>query len=124
SLGAPGGRVVAIYLTQVMMVAGLGIAIGLLAGAVLPFAVNGLFGHLLPIPIQPTLAWTELGVALLYGALTALAFALAPLGRAHDVPVSGLFRDQVDPERRWPRGRYLVALALSVAALVALAVFA
>ena len=83
-----------------------------------------MFGHLLPIPIAPTLAWGELGIALLYGVLTALAFALAPLGRAHDIPVSGLFRDQVEPERRWPRKRYLVALVLSVAALVGLAVFA
>ena len=80
--------------------------------------ITALFGHLLPIPIQPTLAWSELGIALLYGALTALVFAIAPLGRAHDVPVSGLFRDQIDPERRWPRKRYLTALALSVAALV------
>ena len=42
--------------------------------------ITALFGHLLPIPIQPTLAWSELGIALLYGALTALVFAIAPLG--------------------------------------------
>ena len=40
------------------------------------------------------------------------------------MPVSGLFRDQVDPERRWPRPRYLVALGVSVALLVGLAVIA
>jgi len=124
SLGAPGGQVVLLYLTQVMLIALLGIGIGLAIGAVLPFVVNGLFGHLLPIPIQPTLAWSELGIALLYGILTALVFALAPLGRAHDVPVSGLFRDQIDPERRWPRRRYLTALALSVVALVGLSLLA
>jgi putative ABC transport system permease protein len=124
SLGAPGGQVVLLYLTQVMLIALLGIGIGLAFGAVLPFVINGLFGHLLPIPIQPTLAWSELGIALLYGILTALIFALAPLGRAHDVPVSGLFRDQIDPERRWPRKRYLTALVLSVAALVGLSLLA
>ncbi|WP_230530507.1 ABC transporter permease [Microvirga roseola] len=124
SLGAPGGQVVMLYLTQVMLIAGVGIAIGLAVGAALPFIVTGLFGHLLPIPIRPVIAVGELGVALLYGVLTALVFALAPLGRAHDVQVSGLFRDQIDPESRWPRRRYLVALALSVAALVALAVVA
>jgi putative ABC transport system permease protein len=124
SLGAPGGQVVMLYLTQVMLIAALAIAIGLAAGAVLPFVVTGLFGHLLPIPIQPVIAFAELGIALLYGVLTALVFAIAPLGRAHDVPVSGLFRDQIDPERRWPRRRYLVALGLSVAALVVLAVIA
>jgi putative ABC transport system permease protein len=124
SLGAPGGQVVLLYLTQVMLIALLGIGIGLAFGAVLPFVINGLFGHLLPIPIQPTLAWSELGIALLYGILTALVFALAPLGRAHDAPVSGLFRDQIDPERRWPRKRYLTALVLSVAALVGLSLLA
>ena len=124
SLGAPGGQVVALYLVQVMLIAALGIAIGLAVGAALPFIVTGAFGHLLPIPIEPTLAPGELGIALLYGAFTAIAFALAPLGRAHDVPVSGLFRDQVAPERRWPRMRYLAALALSVAALVGLSIVA
>ena len=69
SLGAPGGQVVAIYLVEVMLIAAFGIAIGLGVGAVLPFLVAGLFGHLLPIPIVATLAFSELGVALLYGAL-------------------------------------------------------
>ena len=124
SLGAPGGQVVLLYLTQVMLIAVVGIGIGLAFGAALPYVITALFGHLLPIPIQPTLAWTELGIALLYGALTALVFAIAPLGRAHDVPVSGLFRDQIDPERRWPRKRYVIALAVSVAALVGLSLLA
>jgi len=124
SLGAPGGQVVMLYLTQVMLIALLGIGIGLIVGAALPFIVTGLFGHLLPIPIRPVIAFPELGIALLYGLLTALVFAIAPLGRAHDVQVSGLFRDRIDPERRWPRKRYLAALALSAVALVALAVVA
>jgi putative ABC transport system permease protein len=124
SLGAPAGRVVAIYLTQVMLIALVGIAIGLAAGAALPFVLTRAFGHLLPLPIAPTVAPAELGTALLYGVLTALAFAIGPLGRAHDVPVAGLFRDGVDPERRWPRKRYLAVLALSLAALVALSVTA
>ena len=54
---------------------------------------------------------------MLYGFLTALAFALWPLGRAHDVPVSALYRDAVAPERRIPRKRYVVLTALVVAAL-------
>ncbi|WP_243370050.1 ABC transporter permease [Microvirga solisilvae] len=124
SLGAPGGQVVLLYLTQVMLIAALGIGIGLMVGAALPFVITGAFGHLLPIPIQPVIAFAELGIALLYGVLTALVFAIAPLGRAHDVPVSGLFRDQIDPERRWPRKRYLTALGVSVMSLVSLAVVA
>src|SRR5215212_8477367 len=121
SLGAPGGQVVALYLVQVLLIAAVGILIGLVIGAALPFLVTALFGSVLPIPIAPTLAPRELGLAALYGALTALAFAIAPLGRAHDVPVSGLFRDQIDPERRLPRRRYLAILAVSIALLTGLA---
>jgi putative ABC transport system permease protein len=124
SLGAPGSQVVALYLVQVMLIALLGIAIGLAVGAAVPFALAGLFGHLIPLPVTPTLALTELGVASLYGLLTALAFAIAPLGRAHDVQVSGLFRDQVDPERRLPRRRYLAILAIALAALIGLSLVA
>ncbi|WP_407522248.1 ABC transporter permease [Methylobacterium oryzisoli] len=121
SLGAPGGQVVGLYLTQVMLIAGLGIALGLLAGAALPFGIEAAFGSVLPVPLSPRLAPGELAVAALYGLLTALAFAIGPLGRAHDVAVSGLFRDAVDPVRRWPRPRYLAVLGLALAGLVGLA---
>ncbi|MGU3330956.1 ABC transporter permease, partial [Methylobacterium mesophilicum] len=63
----------------------------------------------------------ELLLAAANGLLTAFAFAITPLGRAHDVPVSGLFRDTVDPARVSPRWRYRIWLALSLAALVGLA---
>jgi putative ABC transport system permease protein len=124
SLGSPGSQVVAIYLTQVMIIALVGVVLGLFVGGALPFVVDAVFGSALPIPLAPTLAFGELGLALLYGLLTALAFALGPLGRAHDVAVSGLFRDQIEPERRWPRRRYLAALVIAVAALTGLAVIA
>ena len=51
----------------------------------------------------------SLALAALYGLLTALAFALWPLGRAHDVPVSALFRDQVDADAPLAAPAYLVA---------------
>ena len=55
-----------------------------------------------------------LALSIAYGLLTALAFALWPLGRAHDISVSSLFRDQIAAERIWPRLRYVVATALIV----------
>ena len=61
-------------------------------------------------------------LSIAYGLLTALAFAMWPLGRAHDVSVSMLFRDQVAAARNWPRRRYVIATAAIVAALAALAV--
>lgn len=124
SLGAPGGQVVAIYLTQVMAIAAIAVVIGLAIGAALPFLLAAALSDLLPIPIAPTLAPAELGLSALYGMLTALAFSLAPLGRAHDIQVSGLFRDQIEPDRRFPRKRYVAGVTLAVAALLGLAVFA
>ena len=88
----------------------------------LPFAISAAFGSVLPLPIEPALHAGELSFAVLYGFLTAFAFALWPLGRAHDVPVSALYRDAVAPERRIPRKRYVALTALTVATLAALAV--
>jgi putative ABC transport system permease protein len=122
SLGATGGRVFAIYLTQVMLLALLGSVVGLGLGAALPFIIAWAFSTVIPIPIEPALQLDELALALVYGLVTALAFALLPLGRAHDVPVAALFRDEVAPERRHPRKRYVVAAAIAVTLLAALAV--
>jgi putative ABC transport system permease protein len=124
SLGATGTRVFAVYFTEIMLLAAIGVAIGLVLGAALPFAVAGILRPLLPLPFAPALHPAALVAALAYGLLTAAAFALWPLGRAHDVPVSALFRDEIAPDRRWPRARYAVGAALAAFALTALAVMA
>jgi putative ABC transport system permease protein len=124
SLGATGTRVVAVYFTEVLLLAGIGIVIGLTVGAVLPFAVAALFGAIIPLPLAPALYPGQLALALVYGVLTAATFALWPLGRAHDLPVSALFRDEIAPERRLPRPRYLAATAVAAVALAALAIVA
>src|SRR5438045_1822970 len=80
----------------------------------LPFLIVWVFGSVIPLPIAPSLQPLQLVTALIYGLLTALAFALWPLGRAHDIPVSALFRDEVARERRWPRLVYIIAAALAV----------
>jgi putative ABC transport system permease protein len=122
SLGATGSGVFAVYLTQTMLLAAIGALPGLLVGAALPFVVAWGFGAIIPLPLAPALHPADLALALLYGLMTALAFALWPLGRAHDVSVSALFRDEVTPERRRPRLLYIVATALAAIALAALAI--
>jgi putative ABC transport system permease protein len=122
ALGATGGRVFAIYLSQVLAVAFVAALLGAILGGGLPFVIAWIFAPVLPLPIAPALHLPELALAVLYGVLTALAFALWPLGRAHDVSVATLFRDEVAAERAWPRPRYVVATALVVAALAALAI--
>ena len=122
ALGATGSRVFRIYLTQVLVLAALGALPGLAVGAALPFLIGWGFGAVLPLPIAPAVHPGQLALALLYGLLTAAAFALWPLGRAHDVPVSALFRDEVASERHWPRRPYIVATALVGCALAGIAI--
>src|SRR5262245_65576874 len=78
----------------------IGGVIGAGLGAILPFAISWVFGSIIPLPLEPALHPPELLLAVLYGLLTSLVFALWPLGRAHDVPVAELFRDMVELQPR------------------------
>ncbi len=122
ALGATGREVFAIYLIQVMLLAALGAGIGLVLGAATPYVIAGAFGKVLPLPVAPMLHPAGLALALLYGLLSALAFALWPLGRVHDVPVAALFREDIAPQPRRPRPRDLFLTAGAALLLVALAI--
>ena len=123
ALGASGGGIFAIYCTEIIGVALLATLIGAGLGAALPFVIGYFFAAILPLPVEPAVQPGVLALSVVYGVLTALAFSLWPLGRAHDISVSMLFRDQVAGERSWPRARYIAASAAIVAMLAALAVF-
>ncbi len=122
ALGASGSRIFSIYLTQVLLLALVGGIIGAALGAILPFAISWTFGAIIPLPLVPALHPAELLLAIVYGLLTALAFALWPLGRAHDVPVGALFRDMVAAQPSWPRRIYIVFTVLAVLSLASVAV--
>jgi len=122
ALGATGGGVFAVYCVEIVVVALFATLIGAALGAALPFAIAYAFGALIPLPVAPGLHPEVLALAIAFGLLTALAFALWPLGRAHDISVSKLFRDQIAAERAWPRPRYVGATVAIVAALAALAI--
>ena len=94
-----------------MIVALIGALIGAVIGAAIPFVVDWLFGVLAAFRSRPRFFPATLRSASLYGLLTALVFSIAPLGRAHDLPVSALFRDLVEDAGGWPRKRYLAASA-------------
>jgi len=122
TLGASGSTVVAVYSWQIMLIALFAACIGAAFGAALPFIAVWLFGALLPFPVAPVVHLDVLALSVAYGLLIAFAFALWPLGRAHDTPVSTLFRGAIGLEPSWPRRRYLIAATLAVAAVVGLAI--
>ncbi|RIK83841.1 MAG: glycosyl transferase family 1 [Hyphomicrobiales bacterium] len=122
SLGASGRFVFLVYLVQILVIAGIGIAVGLVLAALMPPAAAGLLAAVFPVPMEGGVHAGALGFAALAGVLVTLAFALMPLGRARDVPATALFREMGFEGRGLPRPVYLAAIAGIAAALAALAI--
>src|SRR5262249_7893770 len=107
-----------IHLLQVMLIAGLGVVIGIALGFLIPVGITAIAGDALPIKAELTVSARSVLTATAYGLLVSLLFALWPLGRAEHVRAAVLFPDEVAPERVWPRRRVII-LALVAAALLA-----
>ncbi len=123
SLGASGRFVFTVYLIQILAIAGIGIAVGLVLGALMPLAASAMLSSVLPVPAAGGLYPGALGLAALFGVLVTLAFALLPLGRARDVPATALFREMGFDPRGLPRLVYVFATLAVAVALAALAVW-
>lgn len=121
-LGASARIVFLTYLIQVLVLAFAGIAIGLVAGAVLPALLAGAVESMLPVTLRLGIYAGPLAVAALFGLLTALAFSLWAIARAREVPPAMLFRQTVSAIEGRPRRAYAAATGILVAALAALAV--
>ncbi|NGN41958.1 ABC transporter permease [Mesorhizobium sp. CGMCC 1.15528] len=119
SLGASGGFVFTVYLVQILIIAGIGIVIGLVVGALMPFAASAALSSVIPVPAEGGIYPGALAMAALFGLLVTLAFALLPLGRARDVPATALFREMGFGGGGLPRRIYVLG-ALGIAALLAL----
>ena len=121
TLGASRAVVFGVYLTQIGVLATLGIVIGLILGAGIPILAGPFLADQLPVPADFTIYWAPIVEAAIYGMLTALIFTLWPLARAIDIRAAGLFRDEIDEGRKFPRWYYLVVIAALIALLVGLA---
>ena len=124
TLGATSRLVLAVYMIQALMLAGLGIALGLALGALTPTLLSAIYGDALPIAlaVEPHLA--SLFTAASAGLLTMLLFVLLPLGRASVVPPAVLTRSHLtDEQERSPLAFIAVATASGLA-LFALAMAA
>ncbi len=97
SMGASGGFVFLVFFIQVMAVALAATVLGAAIGAALPYAVVWIYGEALPVPPTFGLYPVPLLLALAFGLLSAVAFAVPPLSRARMVPPASLFRDVVSP---------------------------
>lgn len=120
ALGAPASRVFAIALTEVLLVAALAIAGGLALGASFPFIADALLARTIDLPFSASADPSGLAIGALYGLLVTLIFALPPLGRAHDIPVARLLRDDADETQAHVPRRYLLASLAAAILLVGL----
>ena len=121
-LGGEERLIFGVILIQVLGLCGIGVAIGVVAGAALPAVAIAVFGADLPVPAEIGIYPAPLAMAAVYGMLTAAAFALWPLGRAARIQGAALFRDAIMPSNNVPRPPVMVAALAVAAGLVALIV--
>ena len=99
SVGATSRMVLGIFLTQIVIVAAIGILIGLALGTIVPIVLNAFYGDMVPIHVEMTVSALSVVSALVYGFAVALLFTLWPLARIERVSANVLFRDEVAHER-------------------------
>ncbi len=125
-LGASTRLVFAAYFLQILALAILGIAAGLVLGGVTPALLGPLAGKLLPAAMAVSLPLgiypVPLAVAAICGLLTVLLFALWPLTAIGRIPPGALWRDRVAPAPRRLRPLAAAASAASALGLAALIV--
>lgn len=120
-LGAESRLIFRTYMTQIVFLAWLGIAMGLAIGSGVPFLLARMLADLLPVPAHFAVYPLPLLYASAFGLITAMVFAIWPLARAREISAAALFRDIVAPARRWPRPEYIAILAILLATLAGLA---
>lgn len=123
TLGATSEIVFQVYLLQIMLIALVAIAAGLLVGGLVPPLLGGLLSEQIPVPPSVGLYAEPLVSAAVYGFLITLAFAIWPLAKARDLPAARLFRSLVSSDRSRPRKRYIAAIAAAAISIAALAIF-
>ncbi len=117
-IGLSNRDVMGLFLTEILLVSLLGIAIGLGAGAVAPALAKFAFGHLLPLPLSTVIEAKPLAFAGALGLLVTLAFAILPLARISRIPGAALFRSHL-VEGRGKRNWLVLGTAALILALAA-----
>ena len=117
-IGASRSIVFSTYLSQLTVIAGIGVLAGLAVGALVPIGAGELLKTLLPTPVVVGVFPQVLGLATVFGLLTAVTFMLWPLSRAHETPAVALFRGAGHGAR--PGRRIHLVAALAGGALLAL----
>ena len=120
-LGAPAKLVFRIYLLQVMMIASLGVGLGVIVAAVAPVFAIDLLSSYVTVPIAVSVYPLPLLVAAGFGMVTSFLFALWPLAKAEEVRAANLFRRLNSMPGGRPKPEYVVVALAALFGLAALA---
>ncbi len=118
TLGAETRTIFAAYAMQIAVLTGLGVALGLVLGALLPLAAQPVLAARLPVPAAFGVHPGPLAEAALYGVLAAALFTLWPLARSEQVRAAALYREGAQGGAPLPRWPYVAATLALLAALV------
>lgn len=118
TIGATGPTIFAIYFTQIAVLAGVGIILGLAIGTLIPVLLGPILAGLLPVPAIFGFYASPIIEAAIYGAFVSVIFTLWPLARAQDIKAAGLFRDIASPERALPKPVYILGTIVLSGALI------
>lgn len=121
TVGAEAQTIFLTYFLQIGALALVGIALGLVLGAMLPIVFAPIIADALPVPAVFTIHWRPLAEAALYGFLAALLFTIWPLARTEEVRAAALFRDAMGGLKTWPRPIWMTITLVVLGALVATA---
>ncbi|MFT5006563.1 MAG: putative ABC transport system permease protein, partial [Paracoccaceae bacterium] len=123
TLGAESRVIFWVYFLQIGALSALGITLGLILGALLPFAFAPIISAQLPLPAEISIHPAPLIEAGLYGVITALLFTLWPIARTGEIRPAALFRDATSKVRFWPAWPYVILTGLLLGALLAVALW-
>ncbi len=120
ALGLRDAQLAAMVLLQIVMLAVLASAVGVLLGNALALAAAFVTAERLPMAVLLDRLWQPSLVALLFGVLTAVAFALPALGRALSVSPAALFRGVNGAVLKAPRSTWWLTAGAAGTVLVLL----
>ena len=120
ALGLRDGRLAGMVLIQIVLLALMASVAGVFLGVAMAVAGASITAEQLPVRVLLESLWQPAGVALAFGVLTAVTFALPALGRALSVTPAALFRGTLGLPAGVPRQAWLATATLAVIALALL----
>lgn len=123
ALGASCRMIFAIYFSQIMLIAFIGIIFGLVIAVILPFIVNAVMRLYLPFFNKTHIYPSGLVTSIVFALLTTAVFSILPLAKSYSTPVTSLLRPFRKSTRKFQEKRAWFSIILLFIVIILLAFF-